>query len=335
MSRHRRLGLCLTIAAFVAVLGGSVVFSETAFARRIALGVYISDAGAHPARIDRYARLMGRQPTIVSYYKQWDFPPFVERELRGAWNRGAVPMVSWEPMSYHGRRYPLRAIVRGRYDRYLRRAARVAASWDRPLLVRFAHEMNGGWYPWALGVDGNTAGRYKSAWRRIVRIFRSRGADNVRWVWTPNVDPRGRLPFKRLYPGDAWVDWVGLDGFNWGHEGRSFSFGQIFNRSYRTLTRISRRPVLIAETGAYFAGKARWISQALKRQLPRLPRVKALVWYNHPTNGVDLRFNSSRPALRAFRSAARTPRYQMSRRRLLAVPARLGYSPRARGDRRR
>jgi hypothetical protein len=58
---------------------------------------------------------------IVSYYHQWDSIPFVPSELRAAWDRGAVPMITWEPMSYSGRHYPMRLIQRGRFDEYIRK----------------------------------------------------------------------------------------------------------------------------------------------------------------------------------------------------------------------
>jgi hypothetical protein len=303
----------------VATLGYGGIAPEVAAARCIAIGAYNPHARQRPKSIDRYARLLGRPPVIVSYYHQWDSVPLVPSELRAAWDRGAVPMITWEPMSYRGRRFPLRAIARGRYDRYVHSAARAAAAWGKPILLRFAHEMNGNWYPWGAGVDGNTAHRYKAAWRRLVRIFRRSGADNVRWVWTPYTNQFGGVPFKRFYPGDRWVDWVGLDGFNWGYGGRSYSFRQLFGRSYRVLAKISRRPMLIAEVGTTDRGKAHWISQALRRQLPRLHRIKALVWFNDGDNGVDLRFNGSHRALRAFRAGVRTDRYDATRESLLGL----------------
>jgi hypothetical protein len=287
--------------------------SDQARAQGVALGAYIEGAAAHPNRIERYARLLGRQPRIVSLYKQWDTKPIVAAELEAVWNHGAAPMITWEPFSYHGRRYPLKAIAAGRYDRYVRAAGRAAARWGRPLLLRFAHEMNGDWYPWR-----GSPRRYKRAWRHVVRIFRAQGADNVQWVWSPYTNQGGKMSFGGYFPGDRWVDWVGLDGFNWGYGGSYFSFRRIFGRSYRALTRLSSRPVMIAETGADQEGKPRWIRSALRTVL-RMPRVRALVWFDSPVNGVDLRFSSSRSARRAFRSAARNRRFAMSRECLLRI----------------
>jgi beta-mannanase len=170
-------------------------------------------------------------------------------------------------------------------------------------------------------VHGNTAGLYKRAWRHVVRIFRRADASKVMWVWSPNVDNHGKYPFRGFYPGDAWVDWVGLDGFNWGRTGEWTSFRQVFGRSYGLLTRISHRPVIVAETGSAQRGgdKAAWVARALRREIPHLRRIRAVVWFDERFNGIDTRVDSSWGALRAFRGGARFSRYAMDRSQLLAV----------------
>ncbi|HEX2266137.1 MAG TPA: glycosyl hydrolase [Solirubrobacterales bacterium] len=283
-------------------------------AQEVALGSYVEGASGNPARIDRYSRLLGRRPAIVGLYAQFDYQPFERSQLREIWQRGSLPMVTWEPQSYEGRRYSLKGIAAGRNDPYLRRAADAAAGWGRPILVRFAHEMNGNWYPWG---DAGPR-RYKKAWRHVVRIFRKRGADNVSWVWTPYANQGGGMPFRGYFPGDRWVDWVGLDGFNWGYGGSDFSFRRIFGASYRSLTRLSSRPVMIGEVGTNPRGKPGWIRGALRSVL-RMRRVRALVWFDAYANGVDLRFSSGRRSLRAFRGMARRPRFAMGRRCLVRI----------------
>ncbi len=239
-----------------------------------------------------------------------------------------LPLVTWEPWTLSGRGFSLRAIARGRYDGYARRAARQAASWGHPILLRFAHEMNGTWYPWGRGQDGNTPGIYKAAWRHLVRIFRSAGAANVRWVWTPNVDGGGAYPFRQYYPGNKWVSWVGLDGFNWARRGEWQSFTDLFGSSYDTLTRLSPRPVMIAETGSSQSGgdKPAWVSSALGREIPRFSRIRAVVWFSDVVSGVDFRVNSSRASLAAFRSGIGSPQYGLDRSALLSTPLTLRRS---------
>jgi hypothetical protein len=299
----------------------------------VALGVYLPEVGAHPERIDAFGKLAGRDPVIVSDYKQWDSIPFEAAELDAIWSRGAVPMITWEPLSYQGKSFPLREIQRGKFDRYIRESARAARAWGHPILVRFAHEMNGDWYPWGRGVDGNNSYRFRAVWRRVVRLFREQGATNVQWVWTPNVNTGGEFPFRDLYPGDRWVDWVGFDGFNWAQAGEWNSFTAIVDNTYEEIARISDRPMIVGETGSSEGGgdKAEWVTSALTREIPKLPRIRAVVWFDarfdgagESGGGLDPRVDSSPDALQAFRAGISSPYYGLDRAELLATPA--GYA---------
>ncbi len=81
--------------------------------------------------------------------------------------------------------------------------------------MRFNWEMNGRWFPWSEGVNGNKSGEYVTAWRHVHDIFTAVGANKVTWVWCPNIDPnRIFLDLASQYPGDEYVDWTCLDGYN-------------------------------------------------------------------------------------------------------------------------
>jgi hypothetical protein len=273
--------------------------------RAIAVGAYIPGAPQSARPIRTYARRTGRAPAIVLYYRNWDaHQTFDEPSLRRVARNGAVPLVTWEP-----RYQPLTEIAAGDHDGYLVESARDARRWGRPIYVRFAHEMNGDWYPW--GTSGNSERDYVRAWRHVVRVFRREGATNVRWVWTPNADSEGLERIRALYPGDRFVDWVGLSGFSWGGPWEWESAIEIFRRSYRTVTRLTRKPFMIAETAAGEDGgdKAAWIRSAFACELPAMPRVRAVVWFNGRKNWAHWDVDSSRAALRAFRSSVGAPRY--------------------------
>ena len=79
------------------------------------------------------------------------------------------------------------ASPRASFDSYLRSWADGIRSLGYPVAIRFAHEMNGDWYPWCEKVNGNQPGDYVKAWRHVHDVFRPRGATNVIWVWSPNV----------------------------------------------------------------------------------------------------------------------------------------------------
>ena len=73
--------------------------------------------------------------------------------------------------------------------------------------------MNGNWNSWGTR-PGNSSADYVAMWRHVVSIFRAAGASNVRWVWSPNIYASRSTttrPFAAYYPGNAWVDDVGLD----------------------------------------------------------------------------------------------------------------------------
>jgi len=306
---------------------------------KVAVGAFISNSYADPGLYDAWARDTGYRPVVLGSYKTWTIPLVDTPQLEEIWNRGAVPLVTWEPwdggtasgvfrpgdLSSGAGVFRLRDIAAGVYDAYIDRSAAAAAAWGKPLFVRFGHEMNGAWYPWGRGSNGNTPSLYKAAWRHIVRAFRSAGAHNVNWVWGPNQNFSGRFPFRQYYPGDGWVDWVGLDGFNWARSPRWQSFDEIFAGSYNSVIELTSKPVMIVETGSWEEGgsKAVWVDSALNRELPRYKHVRAFLWWSVDDPRGDLRVESSPAALRTLRDALQSPPYQVSREELLATPAQL------------
>jgi mannan endo-1,4-beta-mannosidase len=305
----------------------AIFFSASASAAsdrpQVAIGIYLPTQWKDPHQIDAYARRVGQKPAILLSYKRFDVKPFYPPELEQIDKRGALPMVSWEPWDGDGKPAKLWAIARGRYDGYLRRSAHLAKLWGKPVMARFAQEMNGNWAPWEQGHVGSTPRSFILAWRHVVSVFRQAGADNVIWVWCPNVNT-GHLQFMQYYPGDSWVDWVGLDGFNWGGSIGWRSFSEIFAGSYEELARETSKPIVIAETGSGQTGgdKAAWVGSTFRRELQNFPRVRAVVWYNSFDRS-NFRIDSSPSALQAFRRGIAEPGYQGTREDVLATPAAL------------
>lgn len=315
-----RLGLPVALAMLAAGTSGAI--PARAAPSRDAIGVYIPGSEWNPALLDSYASAVGRQPATVSIYGDWSSQPFEPTVLDSIAARGAMPMVTWEPWRNWSEAVPLHAIADGSEDAYIAESARAAAAWGAPLFLRFAQEMNGSWYPWGR-VPGNTPAAYRAAWRHLVEVFRQQGARNVRWVWTPYVEGDGQRPFRRYYPGGKWVDWAGMDGFNWGS--KFVSFAKLFQRSYMTMVRMTKKPLIIAETGSveYGGSKPEWIRRALGRALPRYRHIRALVWWDgvHPTKGTDVRLDTSPESFAAWSQALQAPRLDEGREFLLARPA--------------
>jgi beta-mannanase len=181
------------------------------------------------------------------------------------------------------------------------------------------YEGNGYWAAWNPGVNGNTTDEYVLAWRHIVDIARGEGATNIRWVWAPNVvDPGNKRlsSYASIFPGDDYIDWAGLDAFNWGTtrlESRWRDSTTAFRNSIDELRKLTAKPVLIAEIASTELGgdKAAWIRDRFAEFLTDLPEVQAVVWYD----GIDARFDidwavdTSPASLEAFRAVAMSDAY--------------------------
>ena len=174
--------------------------------------------------------------------------------------------------------------------------------------------MNGNWNPWDEGLNGNRAGEFVRVWRHIHAIFTAVGARNVTWVWDPNISYIGSTPLTELYPGDAYVDWTAMDGFNWGTSRKDTIWlpsSEIFSSTYNTILKITHKPMMIAQLGSTETGgnKATWISNAYSVALPkRFPAIKAVVWFDQVTRQ-DWRIESSPAAPQAFHQAMQASIY--------------------------
>lgn len=288
----------------------------------LVLGAFMRGVEDDPSEIDEFAEMVGEEPSAVTFYQNWEEHEEFDRELVDAIDsRGATPIMTWAPRDpgrgREQRVYALQKIIRGKYDPYIRSWARDMAAWNKPLYLRFAHEMNSSFYPWGVGTNGNTSADYVAAWRRIHDIFAQEGADNVRWVWSPLADvPTSRDELAQMYPGDDYVDWLALDGYNWGTEGLALAqwrtVGEIFGPSYDKLVGISENPIMLAETASAEAegSKANWIEEGLLEDVTsRLPRVRAVVWFDS-NKLMDWRVNSSPESLAAYSRVAASCLYQ-------------------------
>jgi hypothetical protein len=287
-----------------------------AAARPIQLGVHDSSEGrlgapAEGSVLDEYAEMTGRVPEIVMDYSSPTEPLLTPPEIANLEARHETPMVTWQlfKTGWTGPPMGLREIAEGVYDSSFQEAAELAKELPFEVLLRPGHEMNGNWYPWA-----GEPKAYVAAWRHIVNLFREAGADNVKWVWAPEVN-HGNFPFDEYFPGDEYVDYVGLDGYNWGtNKSRGThweSLSEVFASSYRDITELSVRPVILSEIGSGEEGgdKAQWIREGLLQTVPReFPRVAAVIWFDYDKEE-DWRVNSSPSSLAAFKEVVASPLY--------------------------
>jgi hypothetical protein len=272
-------------------------------------------APADLREVNAFEEAVGAHASIVMWYADWKHARVDLGQLRAVSAHGSTPEITWEPWDYTGGlrraqpRYSLASIAAGRHDAYILAWARVLREYGKPVLLRFAQEMNGDWYPWGTGIGGNRPAQFVAAWRHVHDLFVHEGASNVRWLWTP-VARYGLALDTSDYPGDAYVDIVGLSGFNGGtalHWTGWRSFASVFDQSLATLHQLApSKPVQISEVSSAEAGgsKAAWIA-AMFRDLAGHPEVRQLIWFE-VAKQTDWRVSSSKQAAAAFATGLRT-----------------------------
>ncbi len=301
------------VAALAVLLTVALPAAAQAATTPIALGVNIDNAPDQMSALQSYAQVAGANPAIVMWYQAWSEPLYYSDQLSNMKAFGGVPMITWDPI-VNGVGVPLSDIVAGNYDSYILAQAKAAAAWGSLMYIRFAHEMNLSGSPFGPGNNGNTPAEYVAAWRHVVTIFRQAGATNVEWVWSPNVQCGGSCPFTAFYPGDQWVDWVGLDGYNYAGVDNVpwYTFSQVFGPSITSMESLTSKPLMVAETGSSDLGgsMAAWITQAFLTEIPSLyPSIRAAVWFDREKE-TDWRVNSSAASQTAWDAVVASPLYQ-------------------------
>jgi Glycosyl hydrolase family 26 len=286
-------------------------------------GAFLPGAQADQSVVSDFGSRVGRQPAIVSTYQQWSGEPaFPAPMARSLLQRGGVPLVVWEawrpglpqPQAVMQPQYRLASIAAGAFDPYVRQYARQARDYAGPVFLEPFHEMNGNWYPWGGTVNGNTTADYVAAWRHLHDLFAAEGATNVTWVWTVNRDTVPAVPGNEAanyWPGPAYVDWVGLDAYNWGTaEHKQWqTVSQTFGARLAEL-RTYGKPVVVAETASAEQGgdKAAWIADLFAALTgPYSGVVGAAVWFDERYRVFDWRVSSSPSAEAAFAAGVARP----------------------------
>ncbi|NOX28451.1 MAG: beta-mannanase [Actinobacteria bacterium] len=229
---------------------------------------------------------------------------------------GHLPVLAWEPWNFEvestfDRRrgeqpdFALSTILAGDHDELINGWAEELAEWGRPVGIRFAHEMNGYWYPWSESVNGNATGQYVAAWRYVYDVFEAAGADNVIWIWSPNPTQPTLIPLAGLYPGDDYVDWIGIVGYlGNGVNPATYvpTFDQLFGPTIAEIREFSDLPLVITEIGATEDGgkKAEWIAHVLDA-IDQRQDIIGFIWFEI-NKETDWRIVSSVEASEAFRT---------------------------------
>jgi hypothetical protein len=236
--------------------------------------------------------------------------------------RGAIPMMDMDADGV-----TLSTLNSGVKDASMAAWAKEVAEYKKPFFFRWQWEMN--LSTSQLGAEAKASPElFKSVWRRFHDIAANAGATNITWVWCPNVSFPGSTPLRSLYPGNAYVDWTCMDGYNHGTKTPNWnawtSFASVFTGTYAELTSSTfegrDKPIMIGETGSTEAGgsKASWVANALGTTLPRaFPKIRAVLWFNWnivDRDGVewDWPIESSTAVTRSFANAISSSYYGLA-----------------------
>ncbi len=297
--------------AVKALAGRTVPTKEQLLGASDYFGVMAADVPWNSGAVNKVTDAAGGvAPNMSQTFTTWiqDFPAGT---VADSYAQNELPVITWQPWAQggtskaqaHQPAYALSNITAGKYDAYITRFAQAAASMRWPLALRFAHEMNGNWYPWCENVNGNAAGSYVAAWKHVHDIFTRAGANNVIWIWAPNIlrGAQKRLSLDELYPGNDYVDWVGLSAYD-DHETTA---DQLLGPTLAKIRSFTDKPLLLAETGSQpGTQKASWTTDLLSWVQQR-PDVIGFVWSEYRVgrggSTADWRFDADPETQAAFR----------------------------------
>jgi len=314
-------------------------------------GCYLGAAIPDGEDFNQFENEIGKKMAIRNSF--WTFEhgttPFEEKQLTPIIKNDNVPMISWEPVLLNKKKeeipIKLQDIIDGKYDEHLTRCASKVKTFEHTIFLRPAWEMNGSWTPYSgannFGLYGDKTWkeaddlykyygdpkkadgpeRYVDAWRRIRKVFDKTGANNIEWVWSTassNYPQEIWNVPENYYPGDEYVDWVGVSLYNhgWIYEKKGwFSFDTLFSRTepIRVYNMYRHKPFMLAEWGcgegreyAISGDKAKWITEAFDVIKNKYSNIKAAVWFSKDKSNLgdpsekDWRIDSSPQALQTY-----------------------------------
>ncbi len=267
------------------------------------VNIFQPGAAYNVPSLKTYQQNLGVTFYSAKWYQDWG-QPFDGNVAKNFSANGFLPELTWQPQA-NGIGIPYNDVTAGAYDTYLNQTAQQVKATGVQMRISLAPEMNGDWSPWYVAGGSNTNLSHKAFYQYVVQKFRDNGVTNVTWIWAPNVHTYGEpYTFAQIYPGDAYVDLLGLDGYNWGAT-RTWStwqtFSQVYGSSYTDLVAISSRPIVITEIASTEVGgsKASWITDMYTSIRTSYPRIQGFTWFNE-NKETDWRIESSSTSRQAF-----------------------------------
>ncbi|MEI6093450.1 MAG: glycosyl hydrolase [bacterium] len=215
---------------------------------------------------------------------------------------GAIPMITLEPWLFPSKR-PVEID-----DSTLKEFATVLKDYNGPVFLRFAHEMNGNWYPWSGYQNQKRGSSYIKTWHKVHDVItKYSGNTKIQWIWSINAEDVPSEEWnepKNYYPGDEYVNIIGIDGYNF----KDRSFGNIFNKQIKYLrTNFKNKTIFITEISSSSSenNRSKWLKDFFYKFSRKYSDIPLFIWFdvNKETNW---NLNAEQSSIDAFKTGLKT-----------------------------
>lgn len=284
--------------------------TSTSTTKKLKWGVY---SGWLDGDIKQFQTIVGETPDMMAAFVHWGntntFPTYMAQYAK---DKGGTLVIFWEASNYllttnDQPAYSYDAIIRGDWDAYIKKFAAEAKAYGGPVILIPFSEVNGNWSPWSGTLNGNTPAKAVLGFQHVKTVFGT--VPNVKFGWAPNsnsVPNTTANAIQNYYPGDAYVDYVGVDGFNF--DAPWVTFDQIFKSPLATISAYNKPMYVFSFASAQGTQKAAWITDALTVQMKKYPLLEGWVWFNQNKEKNWLIWSDD-ASLSAFKSAVQSALY--------------------------
>ncbi|HET7017903.1 MAG TPA: glycosyl hydrolase [Streptosporangiaceae bacterium] len=227
-------------------------------------------------------------PAITAKYFSWG-DPFPTAQILANHASGTETLIVLEPQKQN-----LRKLASGKFDPYLKKWAAAEKALGLPIILSFAPEANGDWYPWGKGHV--SAALYKKLFRHVHNVVLKAGAKHITWLWQVDRSSKNTEALSAIWPGRSYVNVIGLDGQL---GSRTATFNSVFGATYSQIRKFTRVPVMLSEVGIKTSANRPKQLTALFASAHKAP-LAALVFFDV---GV-WNFDADKATLKALRAAA-------------------------------
>jgi mannan endo-1,4-beta-mannosidase len=227
-------------------------------------------------------------PSITAKYFGWG-TPFPTADVLANHETGTETLIVLEPSKQN-----MGKLASGKYDSYLKKWATAEKALGLPIILSFAPEANGDWYPW--GEGHITAALYKKIFQHVHNVLLKDGAKHITWMWQVDRSSKATEALSSIFPGNSFVNVIGLDGQL---ASKTSTYSSVFGATYGQLRKFTKVPIMLSEIGVKASTNRPKQIAALFASAHKVP-LSAIVFFD-----VGIwNFDADAATLKAIRTAA-------------------------------